>query len=96
MPYVQAPEWEKARVSYNYCTICGHTPKKDEPANRAPLKFWDPDDGWKIGTLCPWCADDALTTEPKPSDYAYKSEENARFLLTRAAPVRLNWRVESG
>jgi hypothetical protein len=80
MPYVQAPAWEKARASYNYCTICGHTPKKDEPANRAPLKFWDPDDGWKIGTLCPWCADDALTTEPKPTDYAYKSEENAGLM----------------
>lgn len=60
-----------ARISYNYCGICGRTPKTnlDEP-NRAPLRWWDPDDGWKIGTLCRWCADEALPQVPKPDDFA--------------------------
>jgi hypothetical protein len=61
------------RISYNYCGICGHTPKtnQDEP-NRAPLRWWDPDDGWKIGTLCRWCAQEALDAKPKEGDFAYR------------------------
>jgi hypothetical protein len=59
------------RLSYNYCGICGHTPQTntDEP-NYAPLRWWDPDDGWKIGTLCHWCHDESFTDRPKPTDYA--------------------------
>ena len=50
-----AERFARARVTYNYCGICGHVPKTrtDEP-NRAPLRWWDPDDGWKIGSLCRW------------------------------------------
>jgi len=64
----------KARISYNYCGVCGRTPQNntDEP-NYAPLRWWDPDDGWKIGTLCRWCATDYLDTQPKPEDYAYET-----------------------
>lgn len=60
-----------ARVSYNCCGICGYTPHThlDEP-NRAPLRWWDPDDGWKIGTLCRWCAEEVLDRKPKPTDFA--------------------------
>ena len=63
----------KARPSYNYCGICGHTPesKNDEP-NRAPLRWWDPDDGWKIGTLCHFCAGETLDAKPKEGDYAFR------------------------
>jgi len=61
-----------ARISYNYCSICGHVPNChiDEP-NYAPLKFWDADDGWRIGTLCRPCAEEELDRQPKPEDYAY-------------------------
>lgn len=61
-------------VSYNYCQICGHTPKSrlDEP-NRAPIRFWDPDDGWKIGTLCRWCHEEVQDVKPKPNDFAFNS-----------------------
>ena len=38
--------------------------------NRAQLRWWDPDDGWKIGTLCRWCAEEALDRQPRPEDYA--------------------------
>ena len=60
-----------ARISYNCCGICGYTPytRLDEP-NRAPLRWWDPDDGWKIGTLCRWCAEEVLDRKPQPEDYA--------------------------
>jgi len=63
----------RAKPSYNYCGICGHVPqtKQDEP-NRAPLRWWDPDDGWKIGTLCRWCAEEALDRKPKEGDFAYR------------------------
>ena len=67
------PKFLRAKISYNYCRICGYTPKtqNDEP-NRAPLRFWDPDDGWKIGTLCRGCADESLDVQPSPEDYAYR------------------------
>lgn len=64
----------KSRNSYNYCGICGRVPHtaQDEP-NHAPLRWWDPDDGWKIGTLCRWCAEEFLDCQPKPTDYAYRT-----------------------
>lgn len=49
--------------SYNYCGICGRTPSStpsnSEEPNRAPVSWWDPDDGWKIGTLCRWCYEES-------------------------------------
>jgi len=62
------------RISYNYCGICGHQPKTntDEP-NRAPVRWWDPDDGWKVGTLCRHCHDEFGAVKPKPGDYAFTS-----------------------
>ena len=60
-----------ARISYNYCSICGDVPQDRQEPNRAPLRFWCPDDGWKIGTLCKWCAEDVLDRLPHPNDYAY-------------------------
>ncbi len=61
----------KARLSYNHCGVCGRTPRThlDEP-NYAPLRWWDCDDGWKIGTLCRWCAKECLDTKPKEDDFA--------------------------
>ena len=60
----------KAKASYNYCGVCGHVPTYGSEPNRAPLRWWDPDDGWKIGTLCPYCAEEVLGRQPKPEDYA--------------------------
>ena len=72
MPALSIPaRLSRAKLSYNYCGVCGHVPdSKDEP-NYAPLRWWDCDDGWKIGTLCRWCAEEVLDATPKPSDYAY-------------------------
>lgn len=65
----------KFKPSYNYCGICGSVPKSNDEPNRAPVKWWDPDDGWKIGTLCRWCAEEVLDQKPKPSDYAYEKSD---------------------
>ena len=62
----------KANASYNYCGVCGHIPQSGDEPNRAPLRWWDPDDGWKIGTLCPFCAGEALDAKPKEGDYAFR------------------------
>lgn len=62
------------RISWNYCGICGHTPQSSsEEPNYAPLRWWDPDDGWKIGTLCHWCHDEVINDKPKPTDFAAQS-----------------------
>ena len=55
-----------------YCAICGYVPNDvhTEP-NRGPLRFWSPDDGWTIASLCAGCADEALPRKPHPDDYAY-------------------------
>jgi hypothetical protein len=62
---------DKANPSYIYCNICGHVPRKQDEPNYAPLRFWDPDDGWKIGTLCRHCWEDVKDDQPHPDDFAY-------------------------
>ena len=61
-------------ISYNYCGICGRVPETnlDEP-NWAPVRWWDPDDGWKIGTLCRWCLEEYQNVKPKTTDFAWRS-----------------------
>lgn len=60
------------KSTYNYCGICGHTPGDaitDEP--NYLRRWWDCDDGWKIGALCSPCWDDCQDDRPKPDDFAY-------------------------
>ncbi len=60
------------KASYLYCGICGRQPQTQlEEPNRGPIRWWDPDDGWKIGTLCRWCHDEYGDVKPHPDDYAY-------------------------
>ena len=60
--------------SYNYCGVCGRVPQNDlEECNWAPIRWWDCDDGWKIGTLCRWCYNEVINDKPHPDDYAYVS-----------------------
>ena len=63
--------FQNAKISYNYCRICGDTPGPHDEPNYAPLRFWDPDDGWVIGTLCRWCWEDVQDARPQPGDFAY-------------------------
>lgn len=63
--------YENARTTYNFCGCCGRVPKSNEEPNWAPKRWWDPDDGWKITSLCRWCWDEVALDRPKPTDYAY-------------------------
>jgi len=49
-----------------YCVICG-----DERNLKKPIRFWDPDDGWRIGRLCPSCFETEAGRKPQPEDFAW-------------------------
>ena len=67
-------KWMAAKPGYGMCVICGYHPEGDlEEPTHGPLRFWDSDDGWRIGSLCRWCAEDDLDAKPQPDDYAYRT-----------------------
>lgn len=90
------------RPSYIYCGICGRTPRcapegmrADHPnrptadeslPNFGPVKWWDPDDGWKIGTLCTFCMEEVTNDKPKEGDYAYENQDNIDVYNTDEDP----------
>ena len=49
------------------CGVCG-----DSGSALVPLavRFWDPDDGWKVGVLCTYCGEECSHRGPMPTDYA--------------------------
>jgi hypothetical protein len=65
------------KPSYNYCGICGFVPGNsalpEYQHNIGPIRWWDPDDGWKIGTLCFGCREAASGVKPKPRDFAFQA-----------------------
>uniref|UniRef100_A0A6M3LI11 Uncharacterized protein n=1 Tax=viral metagenome TaxID=1070528 RepID=A0A6M3LI11_9ZZZZ len=62
-------------LTYNRCSICGSQPyNRLDLMNIGPVRFWEPDDGWKIGSLCPGCYKAYGNAQPKPSDYAYRTQ----------------------
>lgn len=67
----------RKKPSYNYCGICSRVPEDSlaEP-NYAPIRWWDPDDGWKIGTLCRTCAEMFYNRRPQPEDFAYDEKRD--------------------
>lgn len=74
-------------LTYNYCLICGHQPDgKTSPMNDTH-KFWDCDDGWKIGALCGYCWDDVKDAQPKAEDYAYSEADGMPESLTDEDPT---------
>ena len=68
---MKRPDLTTKKLSYNYCGICGHSPNSSDEPNYAPIKWWEPDDGWKIGTLCRSCVDEYSIVDPAPGDWAY-------------------------
>jgi hypothetical protein len=59
--------------TYAYCRICGREPKNDrEPMNHV-VRFWEPDDGWVIGALCPSCQEEYGNARPNPTDFAFST-----------------------
>jgi hypothetical protein len=73
LPQIMA-RFPKAKPSYVYCGICGHTPKDDKKPNLGPVSWYDPDDGNCFGTLCPACAYQTLDRVPKSSDYCMQKD----------------------
>jgi hypothetical protein len=59
------------RETYNYCRVCGHQPKTERDEKNVNRRWWDPDDGWKLGAICPCCWEEVRNDKPKPTDYAY-------------------------
>jgi hypothetical protein len=64
------------KCSNNYCNICGRMPGEQEESNYAPLRYWEPDDGWTIATLCSWCWREVWQDKPKPTDFAYQKKNH--------------------
>ena len=56
-----------------YCGICGS--RGDELIPQA-VRYWDPDDGWRVGTLCSYCGEEAAARGPQVGDYAHKGEDD--------------------
>jgi hypothetical protein len=53
-----------------YCGICGN--REVVPV---AVRYWDPDDGWRMGVLCEGCGADCTDRGPKPDDFAVHVEE---------------------
>lgn len=50
-----------------YCGICGD--RSEELVPQA-VRYWHPDDGWRMGVLCQYCGEEAAARGPRPDDYA--------------------------
>jgi len=49
-----------------YCGVCGSqhiVPKA--------VRWWDCDDGWKMGVLCEYCTEEVRDRGPQEGDYAF-------------------------
>ena len=57
-----------------YCGVCGDTGPNLVPQ---AVRFWCPDDGWKVGVLCGPCCKNVRHRGPEPSDYAYKDGDRS-------------------
>ncbi len=65
------------KFTYNYCRVCGLEPDgKTQPLNQGPLRYWDADDGWCIGSLCMNCWVDVFDAKPQPGDHAYDTRRD--------------------
>ena len=64
----------QVKLSHIYCGICGHRPGANDEPNYGPIRWWDPDDGWKVGTLCRHCAVETANDKPEPDDYAWRGD----------------------
>ncbi len=52
-----------------YCSICGH---RGDALIARQVRYWDPDDGWRVGVLCSYCGEETAERGPRKGDYAYR------------------------
>lgn len=59
--------------SFGGCGVCGTS----SPNHIIPrqVRYWDCDDGWKIGVLCDDCTNDVRDRGPQPNDFAFRGED---------------------
>lgn len=57
-----------------YCGVCGESSRELIVARC--VRFWSPDDGWKVGILCIYCAPEVAKRGPQPEDFAVKVLED--------------------
>lgn len=50
-----------------YCGVCGH---RGEDLVPQAVRYWDVDDGWKLGVLCIHCGPECAERGPRVGDYA--------------------------
>ncbi len=55
-----------------YCGICGH---RGESLVPRAVRWWDADDGWKMGVLCVGCGQEASARGPRKGDFAMIEED---------------------
>lgn len=79
------PRWNDGHM----CGICGYQPDGTltDPMNSSVIRYWDPDDGWKIGHLCIGCYEERGRDIPHPSDYAYESTDAFPTVETDEDPL---------
>ena len=65
-----------------YCGVCGD--RNPETLIARAVRWWDPDDGWRMSILCFYCHDDVRDHGPKPDHYAMakREEQAARIDMT--------------
>ena len=54
-----------------YCGFCGT--KEVVPV---AVRYWDPDDGWRMGVLCAGCGEDCTDRGPQPDDFACRTQDD--------------------
>ena len=64
-----------------HCAECGTT----EDLIAYPTRFWDPDDGWRVGVLCAYCTEYIRDRGPRPDYYAFRRREKAEAIDTVAS-----------
>lgn len=69
---------EETWYGSGYCAVCGEkaTSAVTCPVVARAVRYWDPDDGWRVGVLCVHCAPGVAKHGPAPGDYAYRMVED--------------------
>jgi hypothetical protein len=55
-----------------YCGVCGT--RGDELIPQS-VRYWDSDDGWRMGVLCSYCGEECAARGPRPDDYAVATRQ---------------------
>ena len=77
----RSPAW----YGPGYCGICGV--RETPPLTPRQVRYWDCDDGWRVGVLCCHCHADCEDNPPSPRDYAYAGNYESASMIEAAADI---------